>query len=288
MRCCFIGRRVSRWHPLAVISLICFAASASAAEPIAGAMKAGEERAFGALKMKFCWCPAGMFTMGSPVDKDGRRANEGPVDVTLTKGYWLGKYEVTQGQWKAVMLTTPWKGKNCVKEDSDYPAVFVSWEDAMSFCQKLTEKERRAGRLPRDWEYTLPTEAQWEYGCRGGTRTRYSFGDDADELGRYAWFRLEEDHAHEVGKKLPNAWKLHDMHGNVWEWCRDWYTEKLPEGNNPEVTSKATLRVGRGGSWGGSAGYCRSASRYWSTPGFRYGYLGFRVAAVPTQPAKKE
>ena len=146
MLCCFIARRVSRWHPLAVISLICFAASASASEPIAGAMKAGEERALGALKMKFCWCPAGRFTMGSPVDEDEGYAAEDPVDVTLTKGYWLGKYEVTQGQWKAVMLTTPWKGKEDVKEDSDYPAVFVSWEDAMSFCQKLTEKERRAGR----------------------------------------------------------------------------------------------------------------------------------------------
>ena len=159
----------------------------------------------------------------------------------------------------------------------------------MSFCQKLTEKERRAGRLPRDWEYTLPTEAQWEYGCRAGTRTRYSFGDDADELGRYAWFRhnrrVEEEHAHEVGKKLPNGWKLHDLHGNVWEWCRDWYTEKLPGGNNPEVTSKATFRVYRGGSWRLSAGLCRSAFRRGRAPGRRSVSLGFRVAAVPlSQP----
>jgi sulfatase modifying factor 1 len=251
--------------------------------------KAGEERSFGELQMKFCWCPAGKFTMGSPADEAGRFGHEDQVDVTLTQGFWLGKTEVTQGQWKAVMSTTPWKGESYVKEDSDCPAVYVSWEDAMSFCQKLTEKERSAGRLPRDWEYTLPTEAQWEYACRAGTRTRYNFGDDADELGRYALckentFKIGEKYAHEVGKKLPNPWQLHDMHGNVFEWCRDWYAKKLPGGNNPEVTTKGSYRVSRGGGWRHSAWLCRSALRNWFVPSSRSsnGHLGFRVAAVPS------
>ena len=136
---CIKSRVFGRWFLVALITAICFStASASAAEPFVG-MKAGEEQAFGALKMKFCWCPPGKFTMGSPADEAGRSGNEGPVDVSLTQGFCLGKYEVTQGQWKAVMSTTPWKGENCVKDDSEYPAVFVSWEDAMSYCKKLTE-----------------------------------------------------------------------------------------------------------------------------------------------------
>jgi sulfatase modifying factor 1 len=208
----------------------------------------------------------------------------------LTKGFWLGKYEVTQGQWHAVMSTTPWKGKRNAKEGSDYPAVFVSWEEAMSFCQKLTEKERNAGRLQRDREYTLPTEAQWEYACRAGTTTAFSFGDDADKLDQYAWFSdnawgIGKRYAHEVGKKLPNTWKLHDMHGNVWEWCRDWYTQKLPGGINPEVRSEGSqgsIRVFRGGGWSDSARVCRSASRSRSEPDDRDDYLGFRVALVPS------
>jgi sulfatase modifying factor 1 len=286
MHFCIRSRFFWRWLLVPLIPAICFATTcALGAEPFVG-MKPGEERAYSALKMKFCYCPAGKFKMGSP--------DEGQVDVTLTQGYWLGTYEVTQGQWKAVMKTTPWNGEPEVKEDSDYPAVYVSWKDGMSFCQRLTEKERSAGRLKRDWEYTLPTEAQWEYACRAGTRTQYSFGDDADELGRYAWFSdnaydLGEKYAHEVGKKLPNAWKLHDMHGNVWEWCRDWYTEKLPGGDNPVVTTKATLRVIRGGGWYFDATFCRSAYRFGSVPGSRIRRIGFRVAAVPSsQSARKQ
>jgi formylglycine-generating enzyme required for sulfatase activity len=231
--------------------------------------------------------------MGSPAEDAEHMEDEDQVEVTLTKGFWLGKTEVIQAQWKAVMSTTPWKGRTYVKEDSDYPALYVSWEDAMSFCQKLTEKERSVGRLQRDWEYTLPTEAQWEYACRAGTRTQYSFGDDAEELGRYAWFKnnaydIGEKYAHEVGKKLPNAWKLHDMHGNVWEWCRDWYTEKLPGGNNPEVTFKTANRVIRGGGWRRGAEGCRSAFRSRIELGFRDCHLGFRVAAVPSSQSVRK
>jgi formylglycine-generating enzyme required for sulfatase activity len=191
------------------------------------------------------------------------------------------------------MSTTPWKGHKYVKEGSDYPAVFVSWNDAMSFCQKLTEKERSTGRLHRDWEYTLPTEAEWEYACRAGTRTQHSCGDDVDELGRYAWFKntaddIGETYAHEVGKKLPSAWQLHDMHGNVWEWCRDVYAKKLPGGNNPEITSPGSYRVNRGGSWGYSREYCRSAYRGAYTPSERRLKVGFRVALVPSGHSSKK
>jgi sulfatase modifying factor 1 len=295
MKFCISSRVFGGWLLVALITAICFAtASASAVEPFSGAMKAGEERAYGALKMKFCWCPRGKFTMGSPADEAGHQRNEDQVDVTFTEGYWLGKHEVTQGQWKAVMSTTPWKGERFVKEDSDCPAVYVDWDDAMSFCQKLTEKERSSGRLHRGWEYSLPTEAQWEYACRAGTQTPYSFGDDADERGRYAWFSdnayvIGEKYAHEVGKKLPNAWGLYDMHGNVWEWCRDWYTQKLPGGTNPEVTSRGSLRVRRGGCWRLSAGYCRSACRFRNSPSYRNFNLGFRLALVPSsQSARKQ
>jgi sulfatase modifying factor 1 len=174
MRFCIASRVFGPWLQLALIPAICFAtACASAVEPFSGAMKAGEERAYSALKMKFCYCPASKFKMGSPAGEAGHQRNEDQVDVTLTHGYWLGQHEVTQGQWNAVMSTTPWKGRRDVKEGSDYPAVHVSWEDAMSFCQKLTEKERSAGRLPRDWEYTLPTEAQWETTRVTATRNQF-------------------------------------------------------------------------------------------------------------------
>lgn len=287
MNFCTSSRVVGRWFLVASIAAICFAtANTSAAEPSIG-LKAGEERTLGELQMEFCWCPPGKFKMGSPVDEVGHRKDEYQGFVTLTEGFWLGKTEVTQAQWKALMATTPWKGERHVKVGSDYPAVYVNWEDAMSFCKKLTEQERRAGRLQRDWEYTLPTEAQWEYACRAGTKTRYSFGNATDELDRHAWYRkntfiIDEEYAHEVGKKLPNAWGLHDMHGNLWEWCSDWYIKKLPGGNNPEVTSEGPNRVVRGGSWNLGARSCRSANRIRVESGNRYFDLGFRVAVVPS------
>ena len=171
--------------------------------------------------------PAGEFLMGSPETEPGRRDNEVQHQVTLTKPFLLGVHEVTQGQWQAVMGTTPWKGKEFVKEGDDYPATYVSWHDAVEFCRKLSEKE--------GLEYRLPTEAEWEYACRAGTTTAYSFGDDASELGEYAWYRenarnVGQKYAHTVGQKKPNPWGLYDMHGNVWEWCSDWYGD-YPSGS---------------------------------------------------------
>src|SRR5262249_1391794 len=157
-----------------------------------------------------------------------RLKNENQVLVTLSRGFWLGKYEVKQGDWKALMASTPWSGKKDVTEGNESPAAALTWEDAEKFCVELTRKERAAGRGPIDWRYTLPTEAQWEYACRAGQRTRFTFGDDEAHLGDYAWFQknadaVGEQYVHQVGTKRANSWGLHDMHGNAWEWCRDWY-----------------------------------------------------------------
>jgi formylglycine-generating enzyme required for sulfatase activity len=166
--------------------------------------------------------------------------------------------------------------------DADYlPVESVTWDDAVAFCRALTEQERKAGRLPADWEYRLPTEAQWEYACRAGTQTVYSFGDDESWLVDFAWYgKNSENRTHEVGQKLSNAWGLHDLHGNVWEWCRDWYQAKLVGGTDPEVTERASYRVLRGGSWFNVGRYCQSAYRIRFGPGFRNFNFGFRVVAV--------
>ena len=172
------------------------------------------------------------------------------------------------------------------KAGDAYPATWVSWNDALKFCEELTKKERAAGRLPAGWEYRLPTEAQWEYACRAGTETAYSFGDDVKQLGEYAWSRenttnAEEAYAHQVAEKKPNPWGLYDIHGNVWEWCRDWLQLKAPGGADPEGTRESAYRGARGGCWFHPAAVCRSASRFSKrVPAYRYYGLGFRVAAV--------
>jgi len=265
-----------------------------AADPMLG-KKAGEVRDDNSLKMKLAWCPPGTF-----VNSDDRPGRGGQVEVTLTKGIWLGRYEVTQSEWKQVMMTEPWTDKRLTEEFPDLPkdgdafaATFVSWEDAMEFCRKLTERECKAGRTPDDWEYTLPTEAQWEYACRAGTTTRFNFGDDESKLAESAWFignvvPAGESYAHEVGQKKPNAWGLYDMHGNVSEWCRDWYSHERLCGRDPEVTMRwgqYRCRVHRGGNWVGGAELCRSSRRGGGSQDSRAYSLGFRVAlsAVPAR-----
>lgn len=248
--------------------------------------KAGEVRSFTDLDVKFCWCPAGNFTMGSPATEKDRNDDEAQVDVTLSQGFWLGQTEATQGLWQQVMGTKPWSGKHFVKEGATYPATYVSWDDAKRFCEKLTKRERAAGRLPQGWSYCLPTEAQWEYACRSGSKTAFNFGDDAKDLGQYAWFAENardagEEYAHEVGQKRANTWNLHDMHGNVWEWCKDNLDTSLSGGRDPLVTSEGSYLVMRGGTWFGSAKYCRSARRSGNASSERLGDLGLRVALIP-------
>ena len=228
----------------------------------------------GGVGLDMNWIKLGTFIMGSPSDELGREDDEIQHEVTLSKGYWMGKYEVTQAQYEAVMGTNPskWKG-------ADLPVEMVSWNDAMVFCAKLTEIEKAAGRLPQGYEYTLPTEAQWEYACRAGTTTALNNGKnlsdewecpEMDEVGWY--YDNSGKKTHPVGQKLPNAWGLYDMHGNVWEWCLDWYPGY--EGSN---------RMVRGGSWCNYAKGCRSANRNSNNPSSSHGSLGFRVALSAVQ-----
>ena len=248
---------------------------------------ASQVRDDNSLKMTLVWCPPGKFTMGSPTNEEGRYDNETQVQVTLTKGFWLGQTEVTQSQWQRVMHTTPWNGKEEVKEGGNYPATFVSWDDAMRFCEELTKTERRAGRMPAGWKYTLPTEVQWEYACRTGTKTRFSFGDDASKLTDYGWFggvgggnAEDEEYAHPVGQKKPNPWGLYDMHGNVEEWCRDNFVRDVPGGRDPELSAGGSYRVFRSGSWVHRYRQCRSAARNGFEPNWKFSDQGFRLAAV--------
>jgi formylglycine-generating enzyme required for sulfatase activity len=248
---------------------------ASVGKPLSGPMlgkQAGQLRDDNSVKIELIWCPPGRFRMG-------RRPGSEPVDVTLSKGFWLGKHEVTQGEWWRVMGTAPWKSEDAeyVNIGENYPAIYVTWDTADRFCRKFTDQEREAGHLPAGWAFTLPTEAQWEYACRAGTTTAFSFGDDESKLGEYGWFRDVKrerrsalpdwnpryyEWANEVGRKKPNPWGLCDMHGNVWEWCRDVYNDKLPGGENPVVTGdEGSRRVIRGGSWTCRDWECHSAVR---------------------------
>ena len=187
-----------------------------------------------------------------------------------------------------------------VKEGADYPASYISHGDAgdgkleadsaSDFCDLLTEQERKAGRLPAGWKYSLPTAAQWEYACRAGTTTTFSFGDNENRLNEYGWFdknanSVGESYAHRVGLKQPNDWGLLDMHGNLWEWCHDWYQEKLRGGCDPVVNSGSSFRVFRGGCWSNSAAICRAAYRSGYEPANRNYYLGFRVCLSSGEPS---
>ena len=201
--------------------------------------------------------PAGEFLMGSAETEQPSLHLASQHQVTLTKPFLLGVHEVTQGQWQAVMGTTPWKGKFMFKKGGDYPATYVHWQDAVEFCRQLSEKE--------GLEYRLPTEAEWECACRAGTTTVYSFGDDASELGEYAWYSenaevVEQFYAHTVGQKNSNPWGLYDIHGNVWEWCEDWYgVYHADAATDPTGPSTGSFRLVRGGGWPCDAELCRSS-----------------------------
>ena len=225
------------------------------------------------LGMELVLISPGNFTMGSPAGEKDRETDEDQADVTLTEAFWLGKTEVTQGQWQQVMGTTLWKGGAYVKEGRDYAATYVSWEDAQEFIQKLSERDGAT--------YRLPTEAEWEWSCRAGTSSRWSFGENDGDLSRYAWYdgnTKDERYAHQVGQKLANPFGLHDMHGNVWEWCEDVTFGKLPGGTNPKVTTAGENRVLRGGSWVIGPRDTRSATRNRFTPVNRNNNAGFRVS----------
>ncbi len=234
------------------------------------------------------WIPPGTFMMGSPTNEVDRSDNEGPqTAVTLTKGFWMGKYEVTQGEYEAVMGSNP----SAFGGDTNRPVEQVRWEDATNYCATLTQRERAAGRIATTSVYRLPTEAEWEYACRAGTSTRFSYGDDPGftNLANYAWYSDNSiGTTHPVGQKLPNPWGLYDMHGNVREWCQDWF-DSYPGGIavDPQGPAAGLYRVVRGGQWRQwfeGPGFCRSAYRYGITPDYIINFMGFRVVLAPGQP----
>ncbi len=243
------------------------------------------------LPLEMVWIPAGTFTMGSPLDELGRLGTESQHLVTLTKGFWIGKYPVTQAQYKAVVGENPsdfLSFLGFMKERN--PVENVSWKDAGRYCYLLNEMLET--ELPAGYMFSLPTEAQWEYACRAGTTKALNsnmnlLNSDKEDPRLYeiAWYQNNSNgKTHPVGEKKPNAWGLYDMHGNVWEWCRDWYGD-YPAGavTDPTGPSDGSHRVIRGGSWFSTARCCRSADRINFAPSYRYCDRGFRVALVPVQ-----
>jgi formylglycine-generating enzyme required for sulfatase activity len=249
----------------------------------------------GGVQLEMVEIPAGEFLMGSPESEAGRRADEGPQRRVSVPRFYMGRFEVTQAQWQQLMGDNPSGFKG-----SDRPVEQVSWNDAQEFCQKLSQKTGK--------KYRLPSEAEWEYACRAGTTTQYYFGDDANKLGNYAWFgdnsggrqidtlklwkdlnedgnkylaKLQENNnqTHPVGYFVANGFGLHDMHGNVWEWCQDPYYENYkgaPTDGSARVRN-AEYRLLRGGSWFYYAQGCRSAFRTGYRPDNRYFINGFRL-----------
>ena len=255
----------------------------------------------GGSQMTFVWIEPGTFQMGLlPSEEDERlkqlvkqlaegeyNQGEEPVhEVETSTGFWLGKYVVTQGQWEAMMGTTPWRDaddadKEMVQSNPSHPAVYISWHDVQALIQRLNSA---AG----EEVYRLPTEAEWEYACRAGTSTLWSFGDEESAFPHYAWYRdntvnRNEKYAHAVGQHRPNAWGLHDMHGNVWEWVQDWYNIDYYK-RSPRVDPLGPIsgsdRVIRGGDFSDPVMNYRSASRMRGAPDTRDWYIGVRLLKV--------
>jgi len=241
------------------------------------------------IKLEMLWCPPGTFEMGSPMGEEGRSSYETLHAVTLTQGFWLGKNEVTQAQWQAVMWSNPSRFKGAA-----LPVDMVSWNDAVSFCAKLTERERKAGRLPVGYEYQLPTESQWEYACRAGAKTAFFFGEslssrEANFDGNHPYGEASKGPALEttvaVGSYSPNAWGFHDLHGNVLEWCHDWHGAYPGErARDPLGPAQGSERVNRGGSWLSKARDLRSAARFRDGSRGRRSVLGFRPSLRLSSP----
>ncbi|MDA8859812.1 BspA family leucine-rich repeat surface protein, partial [bacterium] len=241
--------------------------------------------------LEMIWVEPGTFTMGSPTSEAGRQTNETEHNVTLTKGFYLGKYEVTQAQYEAVMTgntETDSNGNVISATPSQYggnpdrPVEKVSWEDIQVFLTRLNEQQ--SANLPNGWSYVLPTEAQWEYACRAGTTTAYSWGDViTSDLANYNW---DGDHntgadfkeTRDVGQYSANPWGFFDMHGNVWEWTANWYAAYSSGAQtDPEGPATGSNRAFRGGAWDLPSAYLRSAFRFSDDPSYRYDSLGFRV-----------
>ena len=220
--------------------------------------------------MEFVLIPPGEFDMGSSSEEKDRSDSESPVHKVIIKNpFYMGKYSVTQKQWKKIMGNNPshFKGE-------DRPVERVSWKEVQEFVKKLNAAEGTD-------KYRLPSEAEWEYACRAGTQTRYFFGDDESKLNEYAWYAENSgSKTHPIGRKKPNPWGLYDMHGNVWEWVQDKWHENYngsPSDGSAWEDGDVSFRVSRGGSWYCNASSCRSASRFRRDPESRFSNLGFRL-----------
>jgi formylglycine-generating enzyme required for sulfatase activity len=243
--------------------------------------------------MEMIFCPPGTFTMGSPTSETGRGTDETQHQVTLTNGFYLGKYEVTQAQYQTVMNGNS-EGLNADPSQfkgSNRPVEKASWEDAQIFLSRLNSIEQSAGRLPNGWKYVLPTEAEWEYACRAGTTTAYSWGNDINSSrANYNWDGGGNDgndskQTVEIGQFSANPWGFFDMHGNVREWVHDWKANYLSGAQtDPEGPASGSNRVRRGGSWTNDGAYLRSAKRSDHPPSDRRPYLGFRVGFQAVKP----
>ena len=240
----------------------------------------------GDVPLEMIWIPSGTFMMGAHDEELACDHDESPQHkVTITSGFWIGKYELTKKQWVAIMESTPWSGKGQVSKDDNSPAVFVSWTDVRLFINKLNRLfEDKTSQ--KDKEFRLPTEAEWEYACRAGTTTRFYWGDDPDYMiiKDYAWWRgnvwsSKKRYAHIVGQKTPNAWGLYDMSGNVWEWCADWYGvySSLAQ-KDPAGPDSGSSRIMRGGCWLNNGNHLRSANRDYRGRKTRSSIIGFRIA----------
>jgi len=242
----------------------------------------------GGVKLEMVCIPAGKFLMGSPKDEVGRQNDEVQHEVIFSQPFYLGKYEVTQEQYEAVTGKNPsafsakrWKEAVAGKDTRRFPVENVSWDDTWPFYKKLNEQQPQQG-----WRFDLPTEAQWEYACRAGTTTTFHFGKElngreANCNGNVPYGTNVEgpylEHTCGVGSYAANAWGLYDMHGNVSEWCQDWYTPYSLTG-----WRLVSDRVIRGGGWNGYAGRCRAADRSFGKPDNKNRHLGFRLALVPS------
>jgi formylglycine-generating enzyme required for sulfatase activity len=251
---------------------------------------------------RLAWIPPGTFTMGSPATEKDRYEDEGPqLSVTLTKGFFMGKYEVTQAEYLVIMGKNPsfFSKTNGYPEDLNRPVDQVSWEDATNYCAKLTVRDRATGVFPAGWAYRLPTEAEWEYACRAGTTTPFHYGAElragfANFDGHYEYTAVGTvtnrlatflGQPRAVGSYTPNAWGLYDMHGNMYEWCWDWAAD-YASGSvlDPKGPPLGSFRVFRGGAWEYPARLCRSAVRNYSWPGINSADVGFRIVLAPASP----
>jgi formylglycine-generating enzyme required for sulfatase activity len=251
-------------------------------------------------RYQLTYIPPGTFTMGSPPTEPARWPDEGPqTTVMISQGFWMGRYEVTQGGYLDVMGTNP----SYFTGDLNRPVERVNWNEATNYCARLTDRERGTGRLPEGYVYRLPTEAEWEYTCRAGTTSAFHYGSElrsgmANFEGHYEYPPCGNDRSWcfnpggiylgrttAVGSYPPNVWGLYDVHGNVWEWCMDW-AGLYPGGTvaDPQGPATGTSRVVRSGGWNYRGRSCRSAHRNWLSPEFRDFFLGFRVVLARPLP----